>query len=66
MWQGRGYVVWGQAYGIDGDMWQGEGHVVGCGGMWQGVGACGRGGGRVWGHVAGIGVCGRGSGLWHR
>ena len=26
MW--RGYVVWGQAYGIDGDMWQGEGHVV--------------------------------------
>ena len=42
-----GYVVWGQAYGIDGDMWQGEGHVVGCGGMWQGVEACGRGGGRV-------------------
>ena len=32
-------------------------------GMWQGVGACGSGGGRVWGHVAGIGVCGRGSGL---
>ena len=33
--------------------------------MWQGVGACGRGGGRVWGHVAGVGVCGRGSGLCH-
>ena len=31
--------------------------------MWQGVGACGRGGGRVWGHVAGVGVCSRGSGL---
>ena len=41
-------------------MWQGVGH------MWQGVGVCGRGGSRVWGHVAGIGVCGRGSGLWHR
>ena len=27
-------------------------HVVGCEGMWQGVGACDRGGGRVWGHVA--------------
>ena len=38
----------------------GRGHVVGCGGMWQGVGACGRGGGRVWGHVVGVGVCGRG------
>ena len=23
------------------------------------MGACGRGGGRVWGHVAGVGVCGR-------
>ena len=43
----------------------GVGHVVGCGGMWQGVGACGRGGGRVWRHMAGMGVCGRGSGLWH-
>ena len=31
--------------------------------MWQGVGACGRGGGGVWEHVAGVGVCGRGSGL---
>ena len=29
------------------------------------MGACGRGGGRVWGHVAGIGVCGMGSGLQH-
>ena len=25
---------------MDGDIWQGWGHVVGCGGMWQGVGAC--------------------------
>ena len=57
------YVVGGQAYGIDRDIWQGWGHVVGSGCMWQGVGACGRGGGRVWGHVAGVGVCGRGSGL---
>ena len=65
MWQGLGYLVGGQAYGMDGDMWWGWGHVVGCGGMWQGVGACGRGGGRVWGHVAGGGVCGRGSGLCH-
>ena len=40
--------------------------MVGCGGMWQGVGACGRGGGRLWGHMAGVGVCGRGSCLWHR
>ena len=40
---------------MDGDMWQEWGHVVGCGGMWQGVAACGRGGGRVWGHVAGVG-----------
>ena len=37
-------MVGGQAYGIDGDM-VGVEHVVGCGGMWQGVGACGR----VWG-----------------
>ena len=29
--------------------------------MWQGVGACGRGGGRVSGHVVGVGVFGRGS-----
>ena len=43
---------------MDGDMWQEWGHMVGSGGMWQGVGACGRGGGRgwwqVWGHVAGV------------
>ena len=39
--------------------------MVGCGGMWQGVGACGRCGGRVWRHMAGVRVCGRGSGLWH-
>ena len=65
MWQDMGacgrdwrYLVGGQAYGIDGDMWcrcgmacgRVWGHVAGCGGMWQGVGACGRGGGRVWGH----------------
>ena len=34
--------------------------------MWQGVEACGRGGGRVWGHVAVVVTCGRASGLWHR
>ena len=34
-------------------------------GMWQGVGACGRGDGGVWGHVTGVGVSGMGSGLWH-
>ena len=45
---------------MDWDMWWGWGHVVGCGGMWQGVGTCGRGGRRVWGHVAGVGVFGRG------
>ena len=27
------------------------------------MGACGRGVGKVWGHVAGVGICGRGSGL---
>ena len=47
------YVVGGQAYSMEGDMWQERGYVVGCGGMWQwwwqGVEACGRG----W-------VCGRG------
>ena len=32
------------------------------GGMWQGMGACGR----VWGPVVGVDVCGRGSGLWHK
>ena len=42
-------------------LWHGLGHVagkvymVGCGGMWQGVGAWGR----VWGHVAG------GGGMWY-
>ena len=65
MWQGSMYEVVGQAYGIDGDMWQGCRHVVGSEDMWQVVGACGRGGGRVWGHVAGVGVCGRVSGLQH-
>ena len=65
MWQGSMYVVGGQAYGIDGDMWQGWRHVVGSGCMWQGVGACDMVGSRVWGHVAGVGVCGRGSGLRH-
>ena len=39
--------------------------MVGSRGMWQLVGACGRGGGRVWGHVAEVGVCGRVSGLQH-
>ena len=63
---GSEVVVGGQTYSIDGDIWQGWVGVVGCGNMWQGVGACVRGGGRVWGHVAGVGVCGRGSGLWHR
>ena len=29
--------------------------MVGCGGMWQCVGACGRDSGRVWGHVTGWG-----------
>ena len=41
-------------------MYQGVG--ARSGGMWQGVGVCGR----VWGHVAGVDVCGRGSGLRHR
>ena len=34
LWQGLMYVVGGQAYGIDGDMWQGWGHVVGSEDMW--------------------------------
>ena len=58
-------MVGGQPKYIYGDMQQGWEHVIGCGGMWQGVAACGRGGSRVWGHVAGVKVCGRGSGLWH-
>ena len=40
-------------------MYQGVG--VRGGGMWPGVGACGR----VWGKVSGVDECGRGSGLWH-
>ena len=63
---GSQVVVGGQAYSIDGDMWQGWDGVVGCEDMWQGVGqgvgACGR----VWGHMAGVNVSGRGSGLQHR
>ena len=64
MWQGVGacgrvlghvavseVVAGGQAYSIDGDMWQGWDSVVGCEGMWpgwwQGVGACSRGWG-IW------------------
>ena len=34
--------------------------------MWQGVGAGGSSGGRVWGHVAGVGICHMGSALVHR
>ena len=37
--------------------------MAGCGGMWQGLRACGMGGGRVWRHVAGVGVYSRGSGM---
>ena len=44
MWQG------GEAYGTDIDMWQGWGHVVGCG-MWQG-----------WWH--GVGHVAGGGGMW--
>ena len=29
MWQGSGNVVRGEAYGMDGNMWWGWGHVVG-------------------------------------
>ena len=39
--------------------------MVGCGDMWQGVGACDRSGCRVWGNVVWVGVFGWGSGLWH-
>ena len=39
--------------------------MAGCGGIWQGVGVCGRAGGRVWWHVAGVDVSGGGLGLWH-
>ena len=41
---------------MDGDMWQGWEHVVGCGGMWQGVGTH-----RWW---QGVGACRRGLGTW--
>ena len=50
-------MVGGQAYSMDGDMWQEWGHMVGSG-------ACGR----LWGHVAEVvavcGACGRGRGMW--
>ena len=77
------YLVGGQAYGMNRGMWQGKGHMAGCGacdrvwghmagvvagggGMWQGVGVCGRGQAsgmdgdmwQGWGHVAGCG------GMW--
>ena len=39
---GRGSGLWHRR-----DMWQESGHMVGSEDMWQGVGACGRGGGRV-------------------
>ena len=52
-------MVGGQAYSMDGDIWQGMVHMVGCGAMWQGVGTCGRVWGRVWGNVAG------GRGMWY-
>ena len=42
---------------MDREMWQGWEHVVGCGDMWQGVGTCGMGGGRMWGHVVGVWIC---------
>ena len=39
---------------MDGEMWQGWEHVVGCGDMWQGVGD-------MWhGWWQGVGACGRG------
>ena len=57
IWQGWGYVVGGQAYGMDGDIVRGRyiygrvwGYVAGCGHMWQGVGQ-------------GVGECGRG--MWY-
>ena len=40
---------------MDGEMWQGWVHEVGCGDMWQGVGTCGR-------VVAGCGGMWQGSG----
>ena len=65
-------------YGAFGRVW---GHVVGCGSMWQecwqGVGSCGRGGGKSqglgaygrgegWGHVAGAGDMWQGVGVCGR
>ena len=52
--------VWGHVAGVDvcgrgSGLWHRRGHVAGVGtygrvwGMWQVVGACGRGGGSVWG-----------------
>ena len=43
LWPLHMYVVWGKQYGIDGNMCQWYGHIVGCG-------TCGR----VWGHVAAV------------
>ena len=53
--RGWGYVVWGQAYSLDGDMWQGWA-------MWHDVGPCGR----VCGHVAGGGVIWQGVEACHK
>ena len=69
---GSEVVVGGQAYSIDGDMWQKWDGVVGCGGMWQGVGKCGRGGGMLQGSgyvvggqaIAWMGTCCGGGGMW--
>ena len=74
VWGHRKYVVGGQAYGMDWDIWQGWGHVVGCrgrvwghvarvvagcGGKWQGLGYV------VGGQAYGMdGTCGRGGGIW--
>ena len=51
--RGWGYVV-GSGIWHGWEHVVGWGHVEGSGGMWQGVGACGRGSGMVWGHVAGV------------
>ena len=54
-------LVWGHGGGA-----KDWGYVAGPGGMWQGVGACGR----VWGHVVGgqtcawTEKCGRGGNMW--
>ena len=49
-------VAGGQAYSIDGDMWQGWDGVEGCGNMWQGVWACGRVVAGCWGMWQGLGI----------